>query len=116
MAIHSLGAAIEALQTAQRQCRTRPALVLELDRVLGRLADLRRALLRAAIPLEHEITVVGGPGGVRAQCVCSWVSPLQVARTDRDRAACWLHAEQAGAAHLGAAYEAGHLIRNEGPG
>jgi hypothetical protein len=101
----NVGVAIAALQSAQLQCRARPALVVELERVLGRLGDVRRALLVAGVPQQHGVSIFGGASGVRAQCLCSWTSPYHVARRDEDRAQAWARAERAGATHLAAIEE-----------
>lgn len=103
--IENVGAAISALQSAQLQCRARPALVGELERVLGRLGDVRRALLVSGVPQQHGVSIFGGAYGVRAQCLCSWTSPYHVARRDEDRAQAWRRAEHAGATHLAAVEE-----------
>lgn len=93
-------AAIASLRSAQLQCRARPKLVVELESVLGRLGDLRRALLVAGVPQQHGVSVVGGASGIHSRCLCSWTSPHQAVHTEEDRATAWVRAERSGIAHL----------------
>ncbi len=79
---------------------------MEIDRLLGRIGDLRRGLLEVeGEPPEtaaHGIVVVAEVHGVQARCLCSWTSPLHAGVTGPVRDEAWRQAERSAAAHLSA--------------
>jgi hypothetical protein len=109
-----LAAAVQALQTARKRTASIPAMRTELDHVIGRVGNLRGALLNGPKGLrrdrivllgddggvEHQVIVTSVRHGVQAECRCGWASPLRPGGHPAAHARAWETVKRAATAHL----------------